>query len=340
MAGIIAGIPLHSIARRGTFAGMSVEAFKGPLSSAPVIAIIGAGAVGGYYGARLAQGGQNVHFLMRGDYAAVLRDGLKIKSCAGDFSLPAARLRVYRDALDMPKADWVIVTLKTTVNDQLEPLIRPLIHEGTAILTLQNGLGNEERLAALFPRHRILGGMAFTCINRIGPGLIEHTAHGRIRLGEFGGGAGPLASNIASLFNQCQIPCDVLDDLRTGRWEKLVWNVPFNGLSTILDQSTEQILSTPRGEELVRRIMAEVIDSARACGAHLDDSLIDLNITRTREMAAYRTSMQIDRQLCRELEVEAILGAPTRAGAARGVANPTMAFTYTLASLCGLNSRG
>src|SRR5207237_3823032 len=126
-------------------------------------------------------------------------------------------------------------------NDQYEPLIRPLLKADTAILTMQNGLGNEERLAELFGAGRIVGGMAFTCINRVAPGVIDHIAHGHVRVGEFGGGPSPRASQLAAIFTAANVPCDVLADLRYGRWEKLVWNVPFNGLSTILDQTTDQI---------------------------------------------------------------------------------------------------
>jgi 2-dehydropantoate 2-reductase len=324
----------------------------GPLSPRPRLAIVGAGAVGSYYGARLVQGGHDVHFLLRSDYDAVRQHGLSVRSCAGDFSLPPSQLQVYRDPSEMPQVDWVIVTLKTTHNDQFDRVIRPLLADGTAILTLQNGLGNEDLLASLFPAHPILGGMAFTCINRLAPGLIDHTAHGHIRLGEFtpkeepphpnplprgtggeGTGAQPFASHISRIFNDCKIPCDVLADLRYGRWEKLVWNIPFNGLSTVLDHTTDQLLATPQGEALVRRIMAEVIASARACGAMLEERLIDLNVERTREMGAYKTSMHIDRQLGRELEVEAILGTPARQGAAAGCANPCMQILYNLAAM-------
>jgi 2-dehydropantoate 2-reductase len=305
----------------------------GPLADRPRIAIIGAGAVGGYYGGRLVQGGHDVHFLLRSDFDAVRRHGLLIKSWVGDFELSPDGLNIYRDPRDMPNADWVIVTLKTTHNDQLESLISPILKPDSAILTLQNGMGNEERLASLFGAQRILGGMAFTCINRVAPGRIEHIAHGHIRLGHFNGGPGERASHIAALFNDCKVACDVLADLRYGRWEKLVWNVPFNGLSTVLDQTTDLLLATPEGEALVRRIMAEVIASARACGVPLGDELIDINVERTLNMGAYRTSMHIDRQLGRDLEVEAILGEPARAGAAAGAVNPCMQTLYAMARM-------
>src|SRR5258706_11022093 len=132
----------------------------------PVIAIVGTGAVGAYYGGRLGQDGHDVHFLLRGDYQAVKEKGWTIRSCDGDFSLAPEMVHAYDDPAKMPKADLVIVTLKTTANDQFESLIAPLLKEGTSILTLQNGLGNEERLAELFGARRGLGGMSFGCFNR------------------------------------------------------------------------------------------------------------------------------------------------------------------------------
>ena len=299
----------------------------------PIIAVIGAGAVGGYYGARLAQHGHAVHFLFRGDYEAVRRHGLTIKSRDGDCALSPAAIHAYNDSRQMPKADLILVTLKTTSNDQYEPLIRPLLHNDTAILTLQNGLGNEQRLADLFGPARILGGLAFVCINRREAGVIEHTDYGLITLGEFTGGPSPRASRIAQIFKSSRVPCRVLDDLRYGRWEKLVWNIPFNGLSAAMDLTTDRLVGTPEGIELIRAIMAEVVAAARANGVNLPADIIDKNIQRTLTMGPYRTSMHIDRQLGRRLEVEAILGEPLRAAHAAGVATPALEMLYRIVRL-------
>src|SRR4051812_4455280 len=152
----------------------------------PVIVIIGAGAVGGYYGGRLALHRHDVHFLMRSHATHVREHGLKVRSVAGDFELPPQRLRIYDDPRAMPPADLVIVTLKSTENGQLPRLIpASMLKPGTIILTLQNGLGNEEELAELFGKNRIVGGIAFVCINRVAPGVLEHDYPGFIRLGEF-----------------------------------------------------------------------------------------------------------------------------------------------------------
>src|SRR5690554_2094210 len=145
-----------------------------PLPARPVIAVIGAGAIGAYYGGRLAHAGHAVHFLLRSDYEHVRAHGWTIRSCDGDFTLPAERLHVYHDPADMPRADLVLITLKTTANDQLPALVRPLLKEQTLLLTLQNGLGGDELLAETFGPQRVLGGLAFICANRGQPGEILH----------------------------------------------------------------------------------------------------------------------------------------------------------------------
>ncbi|MDB5357841.1 MAG: 2-dehydropantoate 2-reductase [Phycisphaerales bacterium] len=299
----------------------------------PVICIIGAGAVGGYYGARLAQHGHDVHFLLRSDYDAVRRNGWKVKSCDGDFNLAPGESYVYDDPRKMPRADLVIVTLKTTANDQFEPLIRPLVKEDTAILTLQNGLGSEERLAELFGKPHILGGMAFTCINRLGPGVIDHMAEGWVRIGEFDGGPSPRASRIAELFASSRIDCKVLDNLRRGRWEKLSWNIPFNGLGAVMDLTTDRLIGTEEGVALVMSIIGEVADAAKALDAAIPEDLPRRHIEKTRLMGAYQTSMQIDRREGRLLEVEAILGEPLRQGTGAGAKMPCLAVLYEMARL-------
>jgi len=299
----------------------------------PTIAVVGAGALGAYYGARLAHRGHPVHLLLRSDYDAVATGGLEIRSVDGDFRLEPAEINVYRDSKRMPKVDLVLVTLKATANDQYERLIAPLLKEDTAILTLQNGLGNEERLAELFGVGRVLGGLAFVCINRLAPGKIHHMDHGLIRLGEFGGGPSPRAQRICRLFNDSQINCDVLSDLRYGRWEKLVWNIPFNGLGAVLNKSTDQLINNEAGLTLVRGLMAEVIAAAKGAGVALPQNLIETKIVQTRSMGAYRSSMQIDRQMGRPLEAEAILGQPVKIAQSARISVPQMAMLYRMALL-------
>ena len=185
----------------------------------PRIAIVGAGAIGMYYGAKLVRGGHDVHFLMRSDYEAVKERGMTIESWQGDFVLRPDQVCVYDDPRQMPAADLVIVTLKTTSNDLLPQLVPPLLHENTAILTMQNGLGIEEDLAELFGEERILGAIAFICCNRAGGGVVKHLREGFIRIGELVPTA-PLdrAHKNARCFTERGVDCTVLTSLARGRW--------------------------------------------------------------------------------------------------------------------------
>lgn len=299
----------------------------------PTIAIIGAGAVGSYYGGRLAQHGHEVHFLLRSDYEAAVRHGLTVRSCHGDFALPPGTFRGYNDPHRMPRVDLVIIALKATANDQYEALIRPLVKDNTLILTLQNGLGNEDRLAELFGAERILGGLAFVCVNRMGPGVIHHLDYGLIRVGEFVEGNTANAERVVSLFTRSNIQSNVLQSLRYGRWEKLVWNIPFNGLGAVLDLATDQLLGHASGEALVRRIMEEVVAAAAGLGIHLPADTVEQRINLTRSMGSYCSSMQIDRAMGRPMEVEAILGEPVRVAERAGIKVPHISALYHLASI-------
>ena len=302
------------------------------------IAIIGAGALGGYYGGRLAQHGFNVHLLLRSDYEHVRRHGLSVRSVSGDFAVTPQQLHVYNDAAAMPKVDLVIVALKSTQNHEFERLITPLLHEKTAILTLQNGLGNEDDLARLFGPQRVLGGIAFVCINRVGPGQLHHTEPGFIRLGEFAGetGRSARAERIVEMFNRSNVKASVIDGpVRGARWAKLVWNIPFNGLGALLDATTDQLLASEEGTAVVRAIMFEVIAAAAADGIVLRREMPDQQIEATRGMGAYRTSTQIDRQMGKPMEIEAIFGRPLAVAKSGNVPVPLMQLLHV--SLSHLN---
>ncbi len=296
-----------------------------PIAANASIAVVGAGALGLYYGARLIQSGRQVHLLVRGDYQALATGGLRVFSRDGDFALSPEQLRLYTDAHKMPRVDWVIVTLKTTANHRFAELIEPLLGADTAILTLQNGLGNEDHLAELFGPRRIVGGLAFVCVNRLEPGVVRHTDYGLIKLGEMlGPGDSPRACAMAEAFVAANVPSQTLKNLHAGRWEKLIWNVPFNCLGAIMDLATDRLVNSVAGRETLEKIMEEVWSVAAADGAVLDRDLIRHNIQRTLTMGAYRSSMQIDRQAGRPLEIDAIVGRPLARAQRHGIDTPWM----------------
>ncbi|HZZ42082.1 MAG TPA: 2-dehydropantoate 2-reductase [Tepidisphaeraceae bacterium] len=303
----------------------------------PTIAVIGSGAVGLYYGGRLAQHNHSVHFLLRSDYERIASQGLHVRSCDGDFTLPPSTFHAHRSTDTMPPADIILIALKTTSNHFFEPLIRPLLKPNTCLITLQNGLGNEDTLHSLFPSHSILGGMAFTCINRQPNASIHHSSHGLIRLGHFSPSAATphTPEIIASLFTSSKIRCEPIPDLIKGRWQKLIWNVPFNGLGAALDLATDQLLASPQGAELASKLMHEIMAASAALGMPFPnpDEIVRHQLATTRDMARYQTSMQLDRRNNRELEIEAIIGQPLQRGRAASVSMPQTALLYNLLSI-------
>jgi 2-dehydropantoate 2-reductase len=305
------------------------------------IAVVGCGAVGSYYGAMLCRDGQDVHFLLRSDYDAVRRNGVSVHSPAGDFNV---RPRCATLPEDIGVSDVVLIALKTTANEQFRRLLPPLVGPNTAVVTLQNGLGNEEQLARLFPSEQILGGLCFVCLNRTGPGKIHHLDHGMIILGEFQRWPEPRTHDIASAIRHAGVPCKVTDNLAKAHWEKLVWNIPFNGLGVasaagydaMLNQpstggsqlqsclTTDKLLCNSRWEKLVRALMLEVISIARALGHDVPESLADKQIARTRTMGAYKASTLLDFELGRPLELDSLFLEPLRQAGKVCVATPRL----------------
>jgi 2-dehydropantoate 2-reductase len=293
----------------------------------PRIAIIGAGAIGMYYGGRLAQHGHDVHFLLRSGYEQARQHGIVVESWQGNFRIAPDSLQLYVKSSEMPQADLVIVTLKTTGNPLLAELLPPLLHEQTAIITMQNGIGVEEDLAAMFGAKRMLGAMAFICCNR-DDGVVKHIAEGFIRLGEFDRPPSERTHAIARLFTESKVNCTVLDDLRRGRWEKLVWNIPFNGLGALLNLTTDRLLADEKTRARVVGLMREVISIARANGVEIPESFLDRMIQITLPIGPYKTSMQIDREAGRAMEIEPIIGRPLKVGRGHGMALPLLEELY------------
>jgi len=284
------------------------------------IAVVGSGSVGGYYGAKLALE-HDVSFLMRRDLSAVQANGLTIESPKASFHLD--KVSAFGTTDEIGPVDLVIIALKTTSNDFIPSLVPPLLKPGTRLLTLQNGLGNEQLLHQHFPDYPVLGGMCFVCINRGDPGIIRHIAHGRVEMGEFTDTDEIPA--VAELFRNSKIDCRELPDLDLARWRKLVWNIPFNGLSIAAGSlDTRQILDRPELVHRVRRLMHEVIEISRANGHVIDHEFAEGNIEGTRGMGPYEPSSLIDFKTGNPVEVEAIWGNPLLEARRLGVAAPEL----------------
>ncbi len=297
--------------------------------SGPTFAVLGVGAVGGLYGGLLARQGYEVHFLARSDFQHLSSYGLQVDTPLGDFHLQPS---VYQNVKSMPQVDCVIVSWKTTANHHLPALLEHFQQSKPVVLVLQNGLNIESSAAEVVGAESVLGGCCFLCSNRIGPGHIKHLDYGRIALGRY---VEPVASSLSSdsssssthslrmlavvqALRETGIEIHVSDSLAEIRWKKLAWNIPFNGLSVVLNADTAEIMNDAQACKLAEELMEEVAHSAKACGVVVGRDHIDKMLTDTRVMVPYASSMLLDFQHRRPMEVEAIFGNPLRAALAAG----------------------
>lgn len=282
--------------------------------------IIGAGAIGGYYGGMLARAGKKVHFLFHSDYEFVREHGLQIDSVNGNFHLES--VNAYHSAQEMPACDVVFVCLKTTRNRLLKELLPPLLKKNTWVVLIQNGIGVEKEVQAMFPDVRLAAGIAYVCIGKFGPGHITHQDLGLLQLAPYNKKEDTaLLSRVVADFKETGIP-SALIDYQGARWRKCVWNIPFNGLTVVLNTTTKAIVNHPSACQLVRRIIGEVVEAANHCGGHIPASVADDTIEMTRRMIPYSPSMKLDYDFHRPMEIQYLYTNPVAEARAHGVEMP------------------
>lgn len=303
-------------------------------SPAPRIGIIGTGAIGGFYGMLLARAGHDVHFLLRSEYAAVVERGLQLNSSVhGALHLPA--VQAYRTIEDMPQCDWLLVGAKTTANAELAPLIAKAAAPGAKVVLLQNGLAVEDELRPLLSEDlHLLGGLCYICVHRSAPGVIEHQALGAINLAYH---SGPLDNDEArlalveegaGLLRSTGLDSTAMRDLAQTRWQKLVWNIPYNGLSVLLDADTRRMMDNADSRTLIADMMQEVVRAAQALGYAMPENYADKLLAATQRMPDYLPSMYHDFAQGRAAELHAIYEAPLAAADAAGFDMPKVRALY------------
>jgi 2-dehydropantoate 2-reductase len=300
----------------------------------PRIGIIGTGAIGGFYGLMLARAGFDVHFLLRSDYEVVAEQGLSLNSAVHG-ALHLQPVQAWNDAAAMPRCDWLLVGTKTTGNAELAPLITRLAAANARVVLLQNGLAVEERLRPLLPADlHLLGGLCFICAYRSAPGVVEHQSLGAVNLGYHSGPAATAAARQAvveegaGLFCRAGLESSAMADLQQARWQKLVWNVPYNGLSVLLAAGTTRLMASADSRALILALMDEVVQGAAACGHVLPQGYAQKLLEMTEGVPDYLPSMYHDFTHKRPLELEAIYAAPLAAAAAVGCELPKMRMLY------------
>jgi 2-dehydropantoate 2-reductase len=282
--------------------------------------VLGIGGVGGYLGIKLAKAGHEVHFLAHSDYDHIVKNGLKLDSVRGDISLP--EVNVYKTPSDMPHCDVILVCVKTTMNHELPAILRQLKYDSAIAIIFQNGIGMEEEIVTAIPEMKVAGGPIYIASSKIGPGHIHHQDIGIITLAAYSPGIDEGLKKIASDLTQSDIKTNVTDNLNDLRWRKLVWNIPYNGLSVVLNKTTDKIVADEQSCLLSKEIMLEVIQAANANGTSIEDSFADKMVDLTRKMIPYAPSMKLDYDNRRPLEIEYIYSRAISLGKKAGVDMP------------------
>lgn len=303
-------------------------------TSAPRIGIIGTGAIGGFYGMLLARAGHDVHFLLRSEYAAVVERGLQLNSSVHG-ALHLMPVQAYQNIGDMPQCDWLLVGAKTTANAELAPLITRAAAPGAKVVLLQNGLAVEDELRPLLSDDlHLLGGLCYICVHRSAPGVIEHQALGAINLAYHSGPLDDdearlaLVEEGASLLRSTGLDSAAMRDLAQTRWQKLVWNVPYNGLSVLLDADTRRLMDNADSRALIADMMNEVVSAAQALGYAMPENYADRLLAATQRMPDYLPSMYHDFAQRRPAELHAIYEAPLAAADSAGFDMPKVRALY------------
>ncbi|MGE0680550.1 MAG: ketopantoate reductase family protein [Candidatus Binatia bacterium] len=305
------------------------------------VLVMGAGAVGCFYGGKLAHAGHDVIFIARGENLAMLQtSGLTIKSVHGDLQLAQVTATDRLDEVGI--CDLVLICVKSYDTKKAAELIQPAVGPSTLILSLQNGVENEDILTRALGAIQVLGGMVYIGAELTAPGTVLHSFSGRLVFGERHGKRTTRAEQLEKSFLAASIQAELSTDITTTLWDKLMWNAAFNAVATLTRSTVGEVLTTPHTRALIRETMREVIAVARAQGLPLATSRADEHIESSQSptMAVFPTSMAQDLRQRKRLEYDALNGAVVRFGERFQVSTPlNKTFCALLAQLDTINRR-
>jgi 2-dehydropantoate 2-reductase len=270
------------------------------------VAVMGAGAVGGYFGARVAASGVDVTFIARGEHLkAMQKNGLRIKSIQGNLEIHSEFIS---SSDQIAPVDLVLFAVKSQDTEEAARSLAPFMGRKTAVLSLQNGVDNTDKIARLWGGGRSLAGVAYIAARVSAPGMIEHNGAGRIVLGSLHTGGQENARSVHSILARAQIPCDISSDIRAELWKKLAWNAPFCALSCLLHMTVGDILGSASLKAMVRGCIEEVRDAALCRGIDLLPSTAQEALSFSTTLRDVKPSMLQDLEAGKPLEHEALNG--------------------------------
>ena len=284
------------------------------------ILMVGAGSVGGFFGARLAKTNPDVSFLLRPKtLAAVKRNGLTIRSADGTFTV---RPQAAADVRELPRPDLIMLAVKAYDLDEVLTQIEPVLTDQTVILTLQNGIDTEDRLLARLQRDCVVGGVAYIYSKIAEPGVIDHYKKGAVAIGEFMGYESDRLLKIRDVFASANIPCHLSKDIRRSKWEKMCWNCVFNPITVLIDDHVARALDHPEMTGVIRQIVAEVAAISAAMKVPLPLDMPERVVKATQEIRDIHTSMYDDWKAGRRTEIDYLNGFIVQKGRELGIPTP------------------
>ena len=294
------------------------------------ILVIGAGAIGSFYSAKLAQVGAEITLWCRSDYDFIKKNGIKIESYEGDFQFIPHKILENLDEID-DEFDYILIATKALPTIDIPALIKNILKAKTKIILIQNGIHIEKNIAENFPNNELISAIAFIGVSRKSAGVICHQEYGKIIIGTYGEKASDAVHFLENLWKKSGIEVVVTDEILLERWKKLVWNGAFNPLSVVLrGKNTAEILNSDLALNLVKNIMNEICNLAKIDNCELPADVIEKNIVATKKMKPYKTSMLLDFEAGREMEVEAILGNAIKFAQSKSISTPYLSTIYAI----------
>jgi 2-dehydropantoate 2-reductase len=295
------------------------------------IAIIGAGGVGGYYGALLARAGHEVAFIARGEHLQALRaKGLQVKSILGDFTV--SPMRATATPAEIGPVNLIVVAVKTYHLDEVAQMLAPLLAPTTAVLPFENGVDAAERLGAVIGQEYLLGGSTWISAAIEAPGVIGHYSQfRRVVLGEFNGQVTPRLQAVYEAFQNIGVSVEISTDIRTVLWSKLVFIAAVGAIGSLTRMTMGEYRQVHETRAVLQAAIAEIIAVGQTNGAKLEVALAEKTLAFIDQSAAeLKPSMQRDIEAGRVSELESLIGVVVRLGAAAGVPTPVMSFAYAM----------
>lgn len=284
------------------------------------ILMVGAGSVGGFFGAHLAKHDPNVSFLLRtGTRDVVKQNGLTIRSAGGSFTV---RPPVASDPRELPKPDLIVLGVKAYDLDHVMDQLEPVLTDNTVILTLQNGIDTEDRILARLHRDCVVGGVAYIYSKIAEPGVIDHYKKGAVAIGELMGMESERLLKIRELFASAGIPCQLSKDIRRTKWEKMCWNCVFNPITVLIDDRVAEALDHSEMMGVIRQIVGEVSAVAATLKVPLPSDMADRVVKASREIRDIHTSMYDDWKAGRQTEIAYLNGYIVEQGRKLGIPTP------------------